>query len=81
MDVSLQQVEENIAETWRHIDRQRSIIAILQEHGHLREVPTAEVLLQTLTVSLELLCERKALLLDGMQPPAEPGIEMQLDPG
>jgi hypothetical protein len=32
------------------------------------DLPTAEVLLQTLTAGLEVLCERKAILLEEMQP-------------
>jgi len=68
MDDSLQHIEKSIAQTWGHIDRQRHIIEVLQEHGHSQDVVTAEVLLQTLTASLEALCERKANLLEEMQP-------------
>ena len=68
MEHSLQHVEKSIAQTWGHIDRQRHIIEILQEHGHSQDVPTAEMMLQTLTTSLEVLCERKAILLEEMQP-------------
>jgi hypothetical protein len=68
MDDSLQHIEKSIAQTWGHIDRQRHIIEVLQEHGHSQDVVTAEVLLQTLTASLEVLCERKANLLEEMQP-------------
>jgi hypothetical protein len=70
MQDSLQHVDKCIAETWGHIDRQHHIIEIeiLQEHGHSQDVQTAEVLLQTLTVGLEALCERKAILLEEMQP-------------
>lgn len=68
MDDSLQHIEKSIAQTWGHIDRQRHIIEVLQEHGHSQDVVTAEVLLQTLTTSLEVLCERKANLLEEMQP-------------
>jgi hypothetical protein len=68
MEESLQHVEKSIAETWGHIDRQRHIIEVLQEHGHSQDLPTAEVLLQTLTAGLEVLCERKAILLEEMQP-------------
>ena len=68
MDKSLQHVERSIVETWGHIDRQRHIIDILQEHGRSQDVATAELLLQTLTISLEALCERKAILLKEMQP-------------
>ena len=78
MEESLQHVERSIVETWGHIDRQRHIIEILQEHGRSQDVATAEVLLQTLTVSLEALCERKAILLEEMQPAesdAEPRLE------
>lgn len=68
MEESLQHVERSIVETWGHIDRQRHIIDILQEHGRSQDVATAELLLQTLTISLEALCERKAILLEEMQP-------------
>jgi hypothetical protein len=68
MEESLQHVEKSIAETWGHIDRQRHIIEVLQEHGHSRDLPTAEVLLQTLTAGLEVLCERRANLLEDVQP-------------
>jgi hypothetical protein len=64
MEDTLQHVEKSIAETWEHIDCQRHIIEVLQEHGHARDVPTAQVMLQTLTASLEVLCERKAILLE-----------------
>jgi hypothetical protein len=67
MDNALQRIEREIASTWKHIDRQRHIIEILREHGHSRDVPTAEVLLQTLTTSLEVLCERKAILLEELE--------------
>ena len=78
MEESLQYVERSIVETWGHIDRQRHIIDILQEHARSRDVATAELLLQTLTISLEALCERKAILLEEMQPAesdAEPRLE------
>jgi len=64
MKDALQRVEESIAETWQHIDRQRHIIEVLHAHGHARDVPTAEILLQTLTASLEALCEQRAILRD-----------------
>ena len=67
MEDALKHVEKSIAETWAHLDRQRHIIEILCEHGHAQDVPTAEVLLQTLTASLEVLCERKATLLEELQ--------------
>jgi hypothetical protein len=60
-------LEKSIAETWGHIDRQRHIIEVLEEHGHSQDVPTAEMMLQTLTTSLEVLCERKASMLEAMQ--------------
>ncbi len=59
--------KKHCRETWGHLDRQRHIIEILREHGHAQDVPTAEVLLQTLTASLEVLCERKATLLEELQ--------------
>jgi hypothetical protein len=64
MEDTLQRVEDSIAETWEHIDRQRHIIEVLHEHGHARDVPTAEILLRTLTASLEVLCEQRAILRD-----------------
>ena len=79
MEESLQHVEKSIAETWGHIDRQRHIIEILQEHGHSQDVVTAEVLLQTLTASLEILCERKAVLLEEMQEPADTSAKPRLE--
>ena len=79
MEVSLQQLEKSIAETWQHLDRQRHIIAILREHGHLRDVPTAEVMLETLTASLEVLCERKAILLGEIQPATESTRRLRLN--
>lgn len=78
MEESLQHVERSIVETWGHIDRQRHIIDILQEHGRSQDVATAELLLQTLTISLEALCERKAILLEEMQP-AESDAESRLE--
>jgi hypothetical protein len=81
MEVSLQQLEKNIAETWQHLDRQRHIIAILREHGDLRDVPTAEVMLETLTASLEVLCERKAILLGEIQPATESTPRLRLNIG
>jgi hypothetical protein len=42
MEDTLQHVEKSTTETWRHIDRQRHIIEILQEHGQARDVSTAE---------------------------------------
>jgi len=62
MENALHHIEREIATTWRHIDRQRHIIEVLRQHGHAQDVPTAEVLLQTLTASLEVLCERKDIL-------------------
>jgi hypothetical protein len=67
MEESLQHLEKSIAETWGHIDRQRHIIEVLEEHGHSQDMPTAEMMLQTLTASLEVLCERKASVLEEMQ--------------
>ena len=64
MENSLQSVEESIAATWEHLDHQRHIIEVLQEHGHSDDLPTAEAMLQTLTASLEALCELKASLLE-----------------
>ena len=75
MEESLQHVEKSIAETWGHIDRQRHIIEILRELGHTQDVPTAEMMLQTLTASLEVLCERKAILLEEIQQPSEAGVK------
>lgn len=77
MEESLQHVERSIVETWGHIDCQRHIIDILQEHGRSQDVATAKLLLQTLTISLEALCERKAILLEEMQP-AESDAEPRL---
>jgi hypothetical protein len=79
MEESLEHIEKSIAETWGHIDRQRHIIDFLREYGHPRDVPTAEVMLQTLTTSLELLCERKAILLGEMQQPSESGAKPHLE--
>lgn len=59
---SLDHVDRSIAETCRHIDRQRHIIDVLREHGHEEDVPTAEALLETLTTSLRTLRERRAIL-------------------
>jgi len=78
MEDTLQHVEKSITETWGHIDRQRRIIEILQEHGQAQDVSTAEVMLQTLTNSLEVLCEQKAILLEEMQQTAESGTKPRL---
>lgn len=77
MESSLQHVKKSIAETWGHIDRQRHIIEVLRAHGYAEDVPTAEVLLQTLTTSLEVLCEQKAKLeeLHPVQPGTKPRLE------
>jgi hypothetical protein len=79
MEDSLEHIEKSIAETWEHIDRQRHIIEILREHGHPQDVPTAEVMLQTLTTSLEVLCEQKAILLEEKQEPPESGAKPRLE--
>jgi hypothetical protein len=71
MEESLQHVERSIVETWGHIDRQCHIIDILQEHGRSQDVATAELLSGSP-------CERKAILLEEMQPAesdAEPRLE------
>jgi hypothetical protein len=70
MENALHHIEQEIDTTWKHIDRQRHIIEVLREHGHTQDVPTAEVLLQTLTASLEVLCERRDILLRESQQPA-----------
>jgi hypothetical protein len=79
MEDSLEHIEKSIAETWGHIDRQRHIIEILHEHGLPQDVSTAEVMLQTLTTSLEVLCERKAILLEEKQQPSESGTKPRLE--
>jgi len=58
----LQRIEQEIAETRNHIDHQRHTIEILREHGHSRDLPTAEGLLKMLTVSLDVLCRQRATL-------------------
>ncbi|HUL09034.1 MAG TPA: hypothetical protein VLV76_22070 [Candidatus Acidoferrum sp.] len=79
MENTLHHIEQEIAATWKHIDRQRHVIEVLREHGHAQDVPTAEVLLQTLTASLEVLCERKEILLrDSQQRPAGAGVKPAL---
>ena len=70
MENTLHHIEQEIATTWKHLDRQRHIIEVLRAHGHAQDVPTAEVLLQTLTASLEVLCERRDILLRESQQPA-----------
>jgi len=62
MQEMLQRIEWEIAETRSHIDHQRRTIEILREHGHSRDLPTAEVLLKTLTVSLDVLCKERDTL-------------------
>jgi hypothetical protein len=64
---ALNSIESEIASTQSHIDHQRHIIQILHEHGHSQDVPTAEVLLETLTISLDVLCEKKENLLTHFQ--------------
>jgi hypothetical protein len=66
---ALSSIECEIANTRNHIDHQRHIMQILQEQGHSQDMPTAEVLLQTLTISLDVLCERKENLLKRLQQP------------
>jgi hypothetical protein len=78
MKDTLLHVEKNIAETQEHIGHQRHIIAMLREHGHVRDVPTAEVLLETLTTSLAVLCERKETLLKDLQERAAPSSKPRL---
>jgi hypothetical protein len=73
MEDTLQRVEESIAQTWEHIDRQRHIIEVLHAHGYARDVPTAEILLRTLTASLEVLCEQRAILRRKRERNRQPG--------
>lgn len=67
MPHTLQRIEKEIAATWEHINHQRHIVATLREIGHSQDVPTAEVLLETLTASLELLRRQKEMLLEEPQ--------------
>jgi hypothetical protein len=62
----LNEIDRHIADTRRHIERQRATIKKLSQNGHAAAAVQAQGFLKTLEGSLSVLLERRSTILRGL---------------